>query len=301
LIVWHSSSSQSSTLSKTALISRKSDGLGEDLSLSFTVLQDLHVELLAYLKPLIYQIITLAENSLIQTLDDPPEIIANHVHQALASRGERFEASANSLTRQSVEDATETPSLGHLDDEAKVSAIKRSRLETYVDPPGDVSWWQMPLAQPDDQDEVEEESDEDDLSSTLTDQEDFELDEAMDAMDRAYDEVHEGRLWRAAEGDLEEGEGGEDDEGAGEARAALLRAQSEIIRARRHRHAMRNRAFTAMTPNSGIRVKKERARRFRLSDTVDSDFEGSSQDHESGMDGVLEEGEEEISEETSDL
>lgn len=277
---------------------------------------------MVYLKPLLLRIVILAEQSLHQTPEKQPEITSDHVYQVLALRGEDHPGSTvisyiRRLVRKAKDDEDGEGDEPEENAESGMSSVKRTKLATYVDPSGKMAWWQMPLAQPDGPIK-EAEGVDDDASSTMSDQEDAQLDEAMDTLDQADDESYEGGLWRAIEAEVpDEGvplrergskrkqslEADDDNEGdeIGPSRAAFIELQSEIGKARRHRHALRLRSMKAFNGDLHSEEKKHDPRRAGtrskvLSAAIISSESGSCDDGDSSIDGgEYEEGESEVS------
>ena len=196
------------------------------------------------------------------------------------------------------------------DQELELRDVDSAQLETYIDGPTGISWRQMPCATPEDDDEIAisdldkieynndegDDSDDIDIESTLSDQEDEQLDEAKIQMDQAFDEVLERQLMTAVTAD----EKGlfmdtsltheifskgynldpQTDQEAGRARAHLIDLQLDIAENRRHRHAMRARSRTMLTkePRIGRFSKVESA--VHLMDSSEGEGESSQGDED---------------------
>jgi hypothetical protein len=178
--------------------------------LSFDILSTLRSELLAYLLPLIHHAIIVAEQASLQcsadntdnadnndTADDTGEITSEHVYHAMALRGERHPVEL------SVEAALRVAGVS-LDPQSK-----RAEFPLCAQAPTGVPWEMMHLVHQagqhssssfDDDDDDEDDaastmSWSDSLESTLTDQEDQQLDAALDHMDGKLDSLLEADLW----------------------------------------------------------------------------------------------------------
>lgn len=283
----------------------------EDPSLSFHVLQDLHIEFLLYLKTLLHHIITLAEHSNAQTPNEPSEVTSDHVYQALALRGEPFPnpVVTSYLTKLSQKEN---------DVEAEMSKIKRARLSTFIDPPGEISWWQMSLAEAEPSAPTEEDNDAElEFRSSTSDEEDEQLDGAMDRMDQANDEAYERNLWAAVEADQAKDAGvvggsksamrgrprkphrenfddgiTSADDGAKRGRAAFVQLQLNIGRDRRHRHSLKYRSV--LFPTTALKLEGRRSRSgISAAMVIDTDSEEERSGLESEEEDELEDEDEE--------
>jgi hypothetical protein len=159
-------------------------------SLSLDMISELYSELRAYLIPLVHHLITLVENQQAQLplSRRNAEVHRTQVYQTLSFRGEDY---PNIVLAEYTEEET-------------LSYQRKGRLGVMVDPPRGLSWRQMEMemARP-----VEEDARGDsDLETTVTDEEDEELDVLLGNLDEAFDEVYAGGLWDAAKenGDMEE-------------------------------------------------------------------------------------------------
>ena len=286
----------------------------DDVAFSFTIFEGLHQELLGYLTSVLYHVITLAEQSPAQT-GGTQEISPDHVHQALSLRGE---------THPGITLAKYLHRISEEIDDSGMSTTKRSHLEQYVDPPGKVSWWQMPLAGacpfPGEEDMLAEDDGDSTTSEDSSEEEDDQLDEAIDELDMAYDALLETALWDAVERDQpmkmddmddpwEAGPAGSSSgtvemEKAKNARMAYERIRKDTSKARRQRHIAKHRS--TKFPTTRLRKLSRRERKIRSAavvvDSSDEEVregEGSGESEEGGGTEASDEEDEEEEEDWS--
>ncbi|KAK4685457.1 hypothetical protein P7C73_g4695, partial [Tremellales sp. Uapishka_1] len=179
----------------------------EHPSISFTILEHLYTEFTAFLVPLVHRSIVLAEQAATHPPDlgqdfvtEDGEIDAKVVYQAIAlgSDQQPHDTVVGLATRVFGEKDGGSPG----DDGTGSSGAtgeewKKRRWNSYPLPPGDLSWYKLPLSastQAKEDDTMDWET-----KTSTTDAEDDRLDELLDMMDEMYDAVLEEKLWTALE------------------------------------------------------------------------------------------------------
>ena len=194
--------------------------------------------------------------------------------------------------------------------ELGMSKMKRKHLAMHINPPGQLSWCQMSLVMSRSQkrEDVTNEHDEgddilSDVSSTISDDEDKRLEEAMMEMDKDDDIGYEDELWQSLlpsnrldevgdEGSPLPGKSSREsasstrpnEEGDGireSPRTIFLEVQKEIGKARRRRHQLRNRS---RRPLKQIKQSKFKSKDYISSSETERGGEEVMDVEDSGVD-----------------
>lgn len=161
----------------------------EGANLTFTMLDVMREELRAYLIPLIYQVITLAEQNNHQKSSLPPSSKQNDADSSLdAVTSEHVQTILALRDRPDARSADKSLNCPERAKYLKDSALSRIPLSfMHVEPPGSDL-------------ELEGADVWSDAESTKTDEEDLELDQALDKADEEMDDIAEKRLWSTLDG-----------------------------------------------------------------------------------------------------